>query len=100
MASQQGPTAEHRTKLRNFVAQVRSNRALADQIREDPVGAMRDAGLPDDMIVEILQEDGYDQIDLKDPTIKPKKKQAAEMAMARPCSITCLCSTCCLTPYE
>ncbi len=97
MASPHGPTAEQRTQLRTFVANVRTSQALADQIRADPVGAMRDAGLPDDMIAEILEQDGYDQIDLSDPTVKPRRRKDGEMSTHRRCTITCLCSNCCIS---
>jgi hypothetical protein len=74
-------------------------RSCVCRVRHDPIAALRNAGMDDDMIVEVLHEDGFDQSDLNDASLKPGGRAAVRMAMRRGCTIACLCSGCCLTPW-
>jgi hypothetical protein len=93
------PTPEQRATLKKFVEKVKRDHAYAKHVRRDPVAALRSAGMEDDMIIEILQEDGFDQLDLNDPRLKPARREAGRMARRPGCTFTCLCSGCCLTPW-
>jgi hypothetical protein len=97
MANPKVPTAQDRANLKKFVTKVKADRAYAAEVKKDPVAALRKAGMSDDMIAEVLYEDGYDEL----PEGSSALEGVSGVKARKPgCTFTCLCSGCCLTPWE
>lgn len=99
MASQNVPTAQDRANLKKFVTKVKGNQAFAAEAKRDPVAALRQAGMSDEVIAEILYEDGYDELPAHFSPLQTRAG-AGPMTLKPGCTFTCLCSGCCLTPWE
>jgi hypothetical protein len=88
---------QQKEKAAEIVARAKSDPSFKQQVQDDPLGVLRQAGLSDEAIGDFLREDGYADLDPNDAKLKPKQKAAADMAAARDCLFTCIFTECPIT---
>jgi len=74
-----------RTKIDAVAQRARSDGAYMSQFKNDPVGTLRAAGLPDPAIVDVMRDEGME----------------GEVAgyMRSECWLSCPCTACCVTSF-
>ena len=78
---------QQKEKVDQLVARAKSDPAFKQQAKEDPVGTLRQAGLNDEAIGDLLREEGL--ADLDPEGRKPKVKDAIQVARESSCWFTC-----------
>ena len=91
---------QKKDEIDRLVARAKRDSGFKQRVKEDPVGALQEAGFTEDALREVLIDEGYGDLDPEDKKLKPKQKKAVDVA--RDCWSTCWlsdcpCTRCCIT---
>jgi hypothetical protein len=94
------PTDVQRKKdlVERLITRARNDAVFRKSFKDDPVGILQREGFEQAGITEILREEGYRDIDPKDPTLTAGQRAAINAARRDDdCWLSCPCSGCCIT---
>lgn len=99
---------QQREKLQGLVDRANGEPQFRQQLRDDPIAVLQQAGVPIDLIGDYLREEGYAHRDPNDPKLTGQERAALArirqkvdvtpaMACWDECCFTCWCTECCIT---
>ncbi len=79
--------AQVRSKIDAVAQRARSDGAYMTSFKNDPVGTLREAGLPDAAIVDVMRDEGMEG------------EVSGFMRKVDECWMSCPCTGCCVTSF-
>ena len=89
---------QQRDKLQGLVNRAKREPSFKQQVQDDPLGVLEQAGLSREAIGDFLREEGYADLDPNSPQLSPRKRNAVEAARwCEGCCLTCIFTECAFT---
>ena len=81
---------QQRERLQEVVNRAKKDASFKQQLTDDPVTVLRQAGVSDEGMGDFLREEGFTDRDPTSPTLTPGQRRAVEFGAARGCWFTCV----------